>query len=133
MGDLTWRIVAVRCLGLSWLVISPMISLPLGGKLRKESQLDHVRPTQAEKLMFSRVRFLTHSIAMLRSWKNEVVRPSAGCVLGVEVMWQAAEQNPPPPHSSAAGQKQWLGTTSKCGGQGALPRFKSEPYHLVTG
>lgn len=66
VGDLTQRIIAVRCHGLSWLVISPMVSLPLGGKLRKESQLDHVRPTQAEKLMFSRARFLTHSIAMLR-------------------------------------------------------------------
>lgn len=70
----------MRCLGLSSLVISPIASPPLGGKLRKESQLDHVMPTQAEKLMLSRVRVMTHSVAMLRSRKNEVASPPAGCV-----------------------------------------------------
>lgn len=63
------------CLSLSCPVTSPINSLALGGKLRKESQLDHVMPTPSEKLMLSRVRAMTHSVAMLRSWKNEVVRP----------------------------------------------------------
>lgn len=36
--------------------------------------------TQAEKLMLSRVRVMTHSVAMLRSRKNEVASPPAGCV-----------------------------------------------------
>lgn len=98
-------------------------------------------PTQVEKLMLSRVRVMTHSIAMLRSWKNEVVSvsspplvvsPPTGCVLGAKVMWLAAEQNPLPPRSSAAEQKQWLGMTSKCATSVPLPEFKPEPYYLVT-
>lgn len=45
-------------------------------KLRKGSPLDDVMPTQVEKLMISRVRVMTHGLAMLRSWKNEVVSPT---------------------------------------------------------
>ena len=32
--------------------------------------------------MLSTVRMMTHSFAMLRSWKNEVASPTAGRVLG---------------------------------------------------
>lgn len=35
-------------------------------------------PTQVEKLMHSRGRVMIHGFAMLRSWENEVVSPTAG-------------------------------------------------------
>lgn len=43
-------------------------------------------PSQVEKLMLSRVRAMTHSLTMLRSWKNEVVSPTGSCVLGAKAM-----------------------------------------------
>lgn len=42
--------------------------------------------TQVEKLLFSRVRVMTHGSAMLRSWKNDVVSPTASHVLGALAM-----------------------------------------------
>lgn len=76
-------------------------------------------PTPSEKLMLSRVRAMTHSVAMLRSWKNEVVRPllpQADCVLGEE-MWQAAKQNPLPPTFFSSQAKAMVRHGSKCGCQ----------------
>lgn len=131
---------AVRWLSLSRPVTSPIISLPLGGKLTKESQLDHVMPTPVEKLMLSRVRVMTHSIAMLRSWKNEVVsRPSLLPLSSPKqtVFWEKKRcgkqlnKTHHLPHSSAA--EQWSGMALSVAANVPLPALSPEPLHLLTG
>lgn len=122
---------------LNWRVTSPIIPLPLGGKLRKESQLEHVMPTPVEKLMCSRERVMTHSIAMLRSWKNEVVcpllPPSALCSGGRLRCGKQLNKTHHLPHSSAAEQKQWSGMAQSVAAIMPLLAFKPEPLRFLTG
>lgn len=78
-------------------------------------------PTPVEKLMLSRVRVMTHSTAMLRSRKNGVVSPLSPPPPKWTVfwekteMWQAAEQNPPPPTVLSSRAKAMVRHGSKCG------------------